>query len=372
MKSLTNSLGLYLHIPFCEKKCKYCDFYSAFKSEELLDRYTLALIKSIKQWGGTLNRPIDTIYFGGGTPSLLSHRLESIITAVKSSFCVLDNAEITLELNPAGDVKSLLEYAKKAGINRLSIGAQSGDDKELSVLGRSHTVSQTENTFFLARKLGFKNISLDLMLGLPNSSIDTLKKSLDFITELNPEHISAYILKIEENTVFYKQKDTLNLPNDDEVAEQYLFMCDYLTKKGYDHYEISNFAKNDKFSRHNLKYWQGDDYLGVGPSAHSAVDKKRFFYERDILGFINENPPLPDGEAGGKEEFIMLSLRLKNGVEFSKYLDLFGEKIPDKLIEKARLLEKHGFLNITDKSISLTDNGMLLSNSIITELLECL
>ena len=372
MKSLTNSLGLYLHIPFCEKKCKYCDFYSAFKSEELLDRYTLALIKSIKQWGGTLNRPIDTIYLGGGTPSLLAHRLADVISEVKSSFKVDELAEITLELNPAGDVKPLLEYAKKAGVNRLSIGAQSGDNSELSALGRSHTVTDTKNTFFLARKLGFKNISLDLMLGLPNSNIATLKKSLDFITKLNPEHISAYILKIEKNTVFYKQKDTLNLPNDDEIAEQYLFMCDYLKALGYNHYEISNFAKKDFVSRHNLKYWKGDDYLGIGPSAHSAVDKKRFFYERDIGGFITGNLPVPDGVAGGKEEYIMLSLRLDSGIEFSKYFDLFGEKIPDKLVEKARLLEKHGFLNITDKSISLTDNGMLLSNSIITELLECL
>ncbi len=372
MKSLTNSVGLYLHIPFCEKKCKYCDFYSAFKSEELLDSYTLALIKSIEQWGGTLNRPIDTIYLGGGTPSLLSHRLENVILAVKSHFNVSSNAEITLELNPSGDAKSVLAYAKKAGVNRLSIGAQSGDDSELSVLGRRHTTADTENTFNIARKLGFNNISLDLMLGLPESSIASLKKSLDFITKLNPEHISAYILKIEKNTVFYKQQNTLNLPNDDEIAEQYLFMCDYLEALGYNHYEISNFAKEGFVSRHNLKYWQGDDYLGIGPSAHSALDQKRFFYERDISGFINGNSPFSDGKAGGKEEFIMLSLRLKSGIELENFFTLFGEKIPHKLIEKARLLENHGLLNITDKSISLTDNGMLLSNSIITELLECL
>jgi len=190
VKSLTKPLGLYIHVPFCEKKCKYCDFYSSFVTEELLDNYTTALIREIKQWGGKLCRPIDTIYFGGGTPSLLSHRLPNLIKEIKESFFVTDNAEITLELNPSGNTEKFLEYAKKAQINRLSIGVQSGNDNELVMLGRKHTAYQAQKTLEIARKLGFNNISVDLMLGLPDSDILSLEKSLEFIIALKPEHIS--------------------------------------------------------------------------------------------------------------------------------------------------------------------------------------
>ena len=373
VKSLTDNLGLYLHIPFCQKKCRYCDFYSAFCSEKLIDEYTRALIKSIKQWGGTFrNRPIDTIYLGGGTPSLLTHRLEGVIESVKKNFCVIKDTEITLELNPSCDIETLLNYAKKAGVNRLSIGAQSGNDTELLTLGRTHTAYDIEKTVKKARELGFSNISLDLMIGLPDSNLETLGKSLDFITKLDPEHISAYILKIEENTPFYKQKDSLNLPSDENIAEQYLFMCEYLENVGYNHYEISNFSKKGMMSRHNLKYWQGIDYLGLGPAAHSALSGERFYYPRDLKGFINGNTPLNDGKSGGKEEYIMLSLRLSSGIEFKKYKTLFGEDFPQKAIDKANILEKHNLLKVTDKNIYLTNNGMLLSNSIITEILEAL
>ncbi len=373
VKFLTNDLGLYLHIPFCQKKCRYCDFYSAFSSSELIDEYTNALIKSIKQWGGALkNRPIDTIYLGGGTPSLLEHRLEAVIKSVKENFCVANNAEITLELNPSANIERLLSHAKKAGINRLSIGAQSGIDTELLTLGRTHTALDTENCVKKARELGFSNISLDLMIGLPDSNLETLKKSLDFIVKSEPEHISAYILKIEENTPFYKQKDALNLPSDEEIAEQYLFMCEYLEKCGYNHYEISNFSKEACESRHNLKYWQGAHYLGIGPAAHSALSGERFYYPRDLKGFINGNAPINDGKSGGIEEYIMLSLRLSSGIEFQKYKTLFKEDFPQKAIDKAKTLEKHNLLKVTDENIHLTNRGMLLSNSIITEILEAL
>ena len=234
MKFLTN-LGLYLHIPFCNGKCAYCDFYSANTNEELIDSYLTALIRVIKQWGGKINRPIDTIYLGGGTPSLLNHRLIPLLNAIYEKFKVLNNAEITLELNPADNVLEILQNAKSAGINRISIGAQSGSDSELLTLGRRHTVADTENAVKLARSLGFNNVSLDLMLGLPDSNCQTLKKSLDFLINLNPEHISAYILKIEENTKFYKEKAALNLPDDDAVSDQYLFMCEYLENNGFYH-----------------------------------------------------------------------------------------------------------------------------------------
>lgn len=373
VKFLTDNLGIYLHIPFCKKKCKYCDFYSSFVTEELIDNYTAALISSIKQWGGGLkSRPIDTIYLGGGTPSLLNHRLSDVINAVKENFTVLDTCEITLELNPEGDTEDLLRNAKKAGINRLSIGAQSGNDNELSVLGRCHSAKDTATTVKKARELGFSNISLDIMLGLPNSSTITLKQSLDFILDLKPEHISSYILKIEENTAFYQQLAKLNLPDEDNVSDQYLFMCGYLKDVGYSHYEISNFALSGDESRHNLKYWKGKEYLGIGPAAHSFLNGKRFFYPRDLKAFVSGNSPCDDGEGGSIEEYIMLNLRLKDGLCTDILKTKFGVILPDTFYKTLSLFEKEKLLTFSQNTISLTDKGMLLSNSIITELLECI
>lgn len=371
VKSLTNPSGLYLHIPFCEKKCKYCNFYSSFVTEELLDSYTAALIKSINQWGGKYNRPIDTIYLGGGTPSLLGHRLPEVLKNIRNSFDVSADSEITLEVNPASNSLSLLEYAKEAGINRLSIGAQSGSDTELKILGRTHTAADTEKTVAAARKMGFSDISLDIMIGLPFSTNETLKTNLEFINALSPEHISAYILKIEEKTAFSKEQSILSLPDDDAVSEQYLAMADFFESKGYSHYEISNFSKTGYESRHNLKYWNGTDYLGIGPSAHSSIDGKRFYYPNDLKAFIEGNNPIDDGFSGGEEEFIMLRLRLKSGINPEEYHSLLGKPLSTDFLEKCRLFEKAGFLTMDNKSISLTNKGMLLSNSIITELLEC-
>ena len=355
---MTN-LGLYLHIPFCNKKCAYCDFYSAVFTNQMAENYTTALKKEIKQWGGKLNRPIDTIYFGGGTPSLLSSHLKSILDTVKENFTVDKNAEITLEINPQTDIETVFKNAKKARVNRLSIGAQSGNDTELKILGRTHTAAETQNAVKTARDLGFNNISLDLMIGLPDSTIKSLKQNLDFIIDLNPEHISAYILKIEENTLFYKTQNTLNLPNEDIICDQYLFMCDYLEQKGYSHYEISNFAKPGFESRHNLKYWNCEEYLGLGPSAHSFLNNKRFFYPRDMKAFINGTSPTPDGDGGSTEEQIMLGLRLKKGVDITllqnQNLDFFV---------------KHGLAEIQNNKFYLTNQGMLLSNQIISQLLE--
>ena len=361
MKFLTN-LGLYLHIPFCNGKCAYCDFYSAFTNEELIDSYTTALIREIKQWGGKITRPIDTIYLGGGTPSLLNHRLMPLLKAVCENFEVLDNAEITLEVNPADNVYEILQNAKAAGVNRISIGAQSGSDFELSVLGRRHTAKDTETAVKLARELGFNNISLDLMLGLPDSDCNTLKNSLDFLLNLNPEHISAYILKIEENTKFYKLRDTLNLPDDDNISDQYLFMCEYLENNGFCHYEISNFCKDNKASRHNLKYWNCEEYLGLGPSAHSFLEGERFFYPRDLKAFMKGNSPTPDGNGGDLEEQIMLALRLKDGIK--------TDILPTSALKKCEFFAKNGLAVLENNNFSLTNNGMLLSNTIIFEILE--
>ena len=364
-------MGLYLHIPFCRRKCAYCDFYSAFYGEEQIDSYTEGLISQIKNWGGRLCRPlVDTVYFGGGTPSLLGERIIPIIGAVRENCRVAEDAEITLEINPAGNSEKVLSAAKKAGVNRLSVGAQSGDNEMLSVLGRTHSAQDTLNTVKTARKLGFNNISLDLMIGLPSSDLSSLRADLDFVLSAEPDHISAYILKLEENTLFYKIRDTLDFPDEDQTAEQYLYMCRYLEEKGFSHYEISNFAMTGKEGKHNLKYWHCEEYLGIGPSAHSFLEGERFYYPRDSRAFLRGEPPVPDGKGGGKEEYIMLALRLKEGLCFKKYRERFGTDLPDSIKKAALPLKRAGLLNINDAGISLTDRGMLLSNSIITNLLE--
>ena len=364
MKFLTNSLGLYIHIPFCEKKCNYCDFYSAFYNKDNLVVYLQALKGEIKKWGGQTDRPIDTIYIGGGTPSLLGEEIISLASCIRENFNVLENAEFTVEVNPSSS-SEFLAFAAAAGVNRLSIGVQSGSDDTLKILGRTHTAFEAALTVKAARSLGFDNISLDLMIALPNSNNQTLKKDIDFILSLSPEHISSYILKIEENTVFSKKYDTLNLPDEEAAAEQYLFMCKELQNNGYSHYEISNFAKENCESRHNLKYWICHDYIGIGPAAHSCFEGKRFYYPRDLKRFITNPQTVFDGEAGGKEEKLMLALRLSSGVDISSIY----EEIPQSIKDKINMLEKAGYIKVNLPHISLTDSGMLISNSIITELL---
>lgn len=359
-----NTLGLYIHIPFCEKRCNYCDFYSAFYNKDTLCVYLSALEREIKKWGGSINRPIDTIYIGGGTPSLLGHEILSVYNFIKENFTVCENLEFTVEVNPSSSGE-FLDLANAAGVNRLSVGVQSGCDDTLRALGRTHTAFEAAQTVKNARKAGFNNISVDLMLALPDSNLQTLENDIDFMLSLHPEHISAYILKIEQNTAFYKMQSSLSLPDDDSAAKQYLFMCERLQKNGYNHYEISNFAKGENLSRHNMKYWECRDYLGIGPSAHSCVDGRRFYYPSDLHGFIKNPTVVQDGTGGDKQEQLMLGLRLSKGVNLS---EIYGE-IPQSIKTKISMLEKAGYLKADLPQISLTDKGMLVSNSIISELL---
>ena len=360
MRFLPDGLGLYIHIPFCIKKCKYCDFYSACFCESVYKNYFTALVREIETWGKRINRTVDTVYIGGGTPSVMGADIIPLINAIRENFSLLPGAEITTECNPSLDV-SFLEAAKSAGINRLSFGVQSGDDARLKTLGRTHTAADAAFAVNAARKAGFENISLDIMLATPESTVKSAKADANFICSLSPEHISAYILKIEPNTAFYAIKDKLNLPDDDGAARQYLAVCELLESRGYSHYEISNFARAGKESRHNLKYWRCEEYLGIGPSAHSFISGERFYYPKDLKAFIGKAEPVPDGTGGGKEEKLMLSLRISDGVPTNRFS---GEAL-----KKARRFETAGLIKISDGRISLTDKGMLVSNSVITELL---
>ena len=364
--SLTNNLGIYIHIPFCDKKCNYCDFYSGASTPEGRREYTERLSEEITKWGALTARPIDTLYIGGGTPSLLSSdELELILNSVRKSFSVLEDAEITVEANPS-DLE-FIPAARKAGVNRISFGIQSANDEELKLLGRRHNFETAKKAICLARECGFDNISADIMIGLPNSDISSLEKSIEGILSLNTEHISAYILKIEENTPFYKA--SLSLPDEDRTADQYLYLCERMKEAGYEHYEISNFAKEGYESRHNNRYWKDLEYIGIGPSAHSYFEGKRFYYPRDIKAFIKNPITVDDGEGGDYSEFTMLSLRLSRGLVFSEFKERFAYDLPARVINKARLLEKGGLCRVLKDRISLTDKGMLVSNSIISELL---
>ncbi len=358
---MTDPIGLYIHVPFCRRKCAYCDFYSAVVTEEKINEYLAAVTVELKRWGGELRCLVDTVYIGGGTPSVLGARIETVLDAVKSAFSLLPEAEITVEMNPSDESQAFLSAAKRGGVNRLSIGLQSGRNGELRLLGRTHTAETARKTVEAARAAGFCNISLDLMAGLPESSTETLGESIDFALSLAPEHLSAYLLKIEPNTRLFAERDRLILPDDDAQAEQYLYMCDRLRENGYRHYEISNFAKPGFESRHNMKYWTGKPYLGVGPAAHSMIGGKRFYYPRDLKGFLTAPQTVADGSGGDEEERILLGLRLSEGVDLSGYAAV------GTYLER---LCSAGYGRFSGKRFSLADRGMLVSNEIITGILE--
>lgn len=366
---MSNSIGLYLHIPFCKSKCPYCDFYSTRAGENEYDNYVISLREKLKYWSSQFDGTVKTVYIGGGTPSVLgAERLCDILNSVKSDFTLESNAEITVEINPDSGKKLDFSAMKNAGFNRLSIGMQSAVQSELKKLGRIHTAEDARHTVKLAKSVGFTNISLDLMTGIPLQTKESLKESIDFCASCGVTHISSYILKIEENTRFAQIESKLNLPSDDEQAELYLYTVKLLEEYGYLQYEISNFAKKGYESRHNSSYWECGEYLGIGPSAHSFFKGRRFFYDRNIENF-KANKIIDDGEGGTTEEFIMLSLRLKKGLNADEYEKRYGTPLPQSFFKKAQLYIKNGFMVQNGNSFSFTPKGFLVSNTILSDLI---
>lgn len=339
--------GLYFHIPFCKSKCPYCDFYSVKYDEELAIRYTDEIIQIMKQYQGSF----DTVYFGGGTPSVISAELiGKILNEARRQFYIAPDSEITIECNPSKDLSEDFEKYAEYGINRISLGMQSARNEERFALGRSAGRVQVEKAIADARRAGIENISLDLMLGTPKQTLDTLDESLDFIKSVGVPHISAYMLKIEQGTRFFEMREKLILPNEDETCEMYLKTVKALSEMGLTQYEISNFAKSGYESRHNLKYWNLVDYLGIGKSAHSFWQGERFFYDCNFK-------KISDGTGGGRDEKIMLGLRLNKGIEKSLIDVDYSE------------LVKAGLLVDGNDRISLTPKGMLVSNYVINYLM---
>lgn len=364
------SIGIYIHIPFCDGKCSYCNFFSKHLDEDAIDKYVSALDRSIESWGKKLNRPVDTVYFGGGTPSLLGHhRLIRILDTVKSAFDIADNAEVTVEVNPSSSLELDFRELGKEGFNRLSIGLQSANDNELRLLGRRHSVEDARITVESARKAGFDNISLDVMLAIPEQTIDSLHRTLDFCAECNVEHLSAYILKIEQGTQFYRDKDSLPLFDDDQQAAIYEEAVRYLAELGYRQYEISNFCKDDCVSKHNIRYWHDEEYIGIGPSAHSFIDGKRFYYDNSFEDFYAQRI-IDEGSGGDEEEYIMLALRLSEGLRFDRFEERYGHPVNERLLRSSKPLVANGLVKLTASSLSLTVKGFLVSNSVIGYLLD--
>ncbi len=365
-----SNMGLYIHIPFCIKKCNYCDFYSLPVNDELYDKYVLNLIENIKIWSGKLQgRIIDSVYFGGGTPSVLgTDRILNILSEVFEHFNLSDDTEITIEVNPSSTILLDFKALKKYSVNRISMGLQSSSDEELELLGRAHNLYDAEITINKIKSAGIDNFSLDVMLGIPLQTIKSLQSTLDFCINSEAKHISTYMLKIERNTPFY-YNNNLSFADEDMQADMYEFTSGYLLDNGFRHYEISNFCKDNLISRHNTKYWMLDDYLGLGPSAHSLINGKRFYYPRDIKRF-NFNDIIFESEGNTPEEYIMLSLRTDFGFNLTKYKELFSAKLSPEFTREAHNLEKLQLLTIDNDIIRLTKKGYLVSNEIILRLLS--
>jgi len=369
---MNKRLGLYIHVPFCKQKCVYCDFYSLPRREDLMDGYTAALRA---QLAGTdfSGYTADTVYFGGGTPSCLGpRRLTALLEAAAEACPIAPDAEITFEANPdsAGDADAL-SALRRAGFNRVSLGMQSADNGELKALGRVHTMAQVRSSVEAARRAGFENLSLDLIYGLPGQDLSRWRRTLAAAAALEPEHLSCYGLKAEPGTPLYDRRDTL--PGDDLQADLYLETVDFLEARGCRQYEISNFAKPDRESRHNLKYWTLGEYAGFGPGAHSDFRGVRYAWARDLEAFIRGEPLLSESqimtEEDREEEWLMLFLRTVRGLDPEDYEARFGRSF-QRFLPFLRRCEAAGFAVRAANRWRLTPKGFLVSNQIIGGLLE--
>lgn len=363
------TIGLYLHIPFCRAKCPYCDFYSFAADAAKQDAYCAALAQKMQESAATLQRKADTLYIGGGTPSCLgAERLTALVQQAKHDFLTAD-AEITVECNPYALPSDFFQKLSNAGVNRVSLGLQSAVESERRALGRLASREAVAQAVRAAQAAGICNVSLDVMLGIPNQTENTLAQTLDFCISLGVPHVSAYILKLEENTVFYNRRNTLCLPDDDQTADLYLQMCAHLEAAGCMQYEISNFAKENAQSRHNLKYWHDMEYLGLGCAAHSFLAGKRFYYPRDFEHFLRGEPPIPDGSGGDFTEYAMLALRLTAGLSEAAVQARFGHGIPARLRANAEAFVQTGHMAANAQGLRLTRKGFLVSNTILATIL---
>ena len=366
--------GLYIHIPFCLSKCPYCDFYSS-TSLSALPSFLDALFKEMEMYRNRFN-PFDTAYIGGGTPSLLSpQQLENILTRIRENFDLISDSEVTVETNPADIDRSYLESMREIGINRVNIGVQSFDQEVLAFLGRRHSAKQAISAVEASRKAGFHNLGLDLIYGVPDQSIDLWLDTLKQAVAFSPEHLSCYQLTLEAKTPLGKryQAGEFSIPGEELQYEFFMKTSQFLEEAGYIHYEVSNFARETEFaSRHNQKYWDHSPYLGLGPSAHSFRDNRRWWNHRSVDHYITTinagNLPIEETEILTMEqlrlEALCLGLRTKKGVYLEDFknqygCDLFAEK--KKMLDK---LQEKGLISIQDGRLHPTPTGLAVADSL--------
>lgn len=369
------SAGVYLHIPFCKSRCSYCDFATdVYRSDQIVERYVDALCAEIPgTTGGTF--AADTIYFGGGTPSLLkAEQVKQILETVHAHFDIDTDAEITMEMNPATVSADSLSAYRSLGVNRASFGVQTFNDRDLKLLARGHDAKDARETFRLLRETGFDNVSFDLIAGLPGQSLDDWRQNLDKAVEMQPEHLSLYLLEIHEGTPLAEQlrAGRRPMPDEDLAAEMYELMIDCLASAGYTQYEISNFSKPGFESRHNTKYWRLDPVYGFGVSAHSFDGFQRYSNERDTAKYVQRIEEFSNAEVtreriNAASEFIFLGLRLNEGVSIDAYRERFGNNIAEIYKAEIAQLTDLGLIELADDRLRLTRKGMLFSNTVFAE-----
>ena len=374
-------LGVYIHIPFCASKCGYCDFYSLAGCDGRMGEYQNALLSHIREAETTMSPYyIDSVYFGGGTPSYFGgRRLAEVFNGLKRAGKVLKSAEVTVECNPDSVNRRDLHLLRKEGVNRISLGVQSASDDLLKIIGRRHNFSQVKRAVKAIREEGFGNLSVDLIYGLPNQTKEDWADTLARVIELEPEHISCYGLKLEEGTPMYREyRGSPVIPTDDEQADMYLYAVQTLSLYNYGQYEISNFARRGFESRHNMKYWSLEDYLGFGPGAHSCIGDTRYSFVRDLDGYIQgvtQGDNILDeyeklDELDRAAEYIMLGMRRGRGISGEEYHRIYRSDFAP-LEELLREYEKDGWTRrLADGRWCFTPSGFLLSNLLIGSLLE--
>ncbi len=388
--------GIYLHIPFCKSRCSYCDFATdVYRSNDAVERYVQALSREIEGstarvsgWqdrhdqtvrtaaneppadaGGTA---VDTIYFGGGTPSLLKpDQLERILNAVHSKFNIDPEAEITMEMNPATVTPETLQEFRSLGINRASFGVQTFDDRSLKLLARGHDANDARQTFSMLREAGFDNVSFDLIAGLPGQTLDAWERNLVEAIQMNPEHLSLYLLEIHQGTPLAEQVRSNRQPEPDPelAAEMYELMLDRLAAAGYEQYEISNFARPGYESKHNSKYWTLDPVFGFGVSAHSFDGRQRYANELDTAKYVEMLESHKTGEVMREDidiasEHIFLGLRFESGIDLKTFSDRFGFDLTNKYRLELLNLAENGLIDVTSTKLKLTRKGKLFSNEV--------
>lgn len=375
--------GIYIHVPFCRGKCPYCDFYSLRADEATMDAYVQAVGEHLRRFAAANRFSAGSVYFGGGTPSLLgAGRLCALLEQVDRCFPLAPGAEVTAEVNPSGWEEGFFSALRGGGFTRISAGMQSADPGELRLLGRAHTPADMQRTADAVHRAGFPHFSLDLMTALPVPPAEDrrahLRHSVETCAALGADHVSAYMLKVEEGTFYHAHRERYAFPDEDTACEDYLLVAEELEARGYAQYEISNFARPGGESRHNLLYWRDEEYLGIGPAAHSFLNGRRFYYPRDLQAFLAGTPPVDDGPGGSFVEFVMLGLRLSAGITRPQAARFpGGEALFDRLYAAARALAAQQplqapLLRLGPASIALTRRGFLVSNAVIGALLEAL